>query len=576
MMSVCRILFWLPFTLLAVVLSGCGGGGGGGGSSSLAIGTFTRSFAPTATGDNVMPFGSGSFGDVRHQTVYTAAEVGSAGRISALRFRFFSALGVAVSCPNTTVRLGHTSLSSLTATFANNVDRGSFHTALDNATVNIPAGGAGSWFTVTLNTPFEYNGQDNLVVEIERTTTCSADVHIATVNDAGNRRAESEAADTVAGTAQHNNVTAGTVDVVHPLLQFVFSGGDNFVSYGGSTSNSVPFIISAIPEARHSQFLYLANEINGSGPITGIAFVVNTATTVAANYTVNVKLGHTSLSTLGTGIAANFNSGTPAMVASNLNFTVPAGVPAGRPVWIPLTGSFNYNGTDNLIVDIEVSGSGGSTFMRTLGGMPGRRLYSLVGAVTGTVDSLGGYDTYFRFHGATVTVMPLQNGGSSQSFGRPAGGQIQNLYRPTYLGTGGKITSVALRLSPYDPVNAATVPNFRIRMGHTSKTTLTPSDSYTSNMDENRQVYSGTLSVPAGASPGDWITVPLQNSFTYDPSRNLVVLFSADDSGVDNTALAHTDATEFASHAVGDNNNNNDAPGWGYNGAMSVRFGISK
>lgn len=570
-----RNLRWLALCS-SLLLAACGGGGGGDGPTPLVSGTFTRSFAPVATADNVMPFGSGVFGDVKHQIVYTAAEVGAAGRISAIRFQYYSLLAAAVTCPNTTVRLGHTSLTSLTASFAGNVDRGSPHTVFDNATITIPAGAAGEWFTVTFATPFDYNGADNLVVEVERTTTCSGDVHIATAAGAGNRRAESEATDTVAGTAQHDTVTAGTLDEWHPLQQFVFSGGDNFVSYGGSTGNAVPFAMPALPELRHAQFLYLASEINGSGPITGIAFVHESAASIAANYVVNVRLGHTSLTSLTTSFSGNLDSGTPTTVAANLYFNVPSDLPAGRLIWIPLTGAFSYNGTDNLIVDIEVSGPGIGTFLRTHGAMPGRRLFGTVGNPTGTVDALGGYDTHFRFHGATMNVMPLQNSVSSQVFGRPAGGQIQNLYRSAYLGTGGTITSVAVRLSPFGTPNAATVPNYRVHMGHIAKTALTLPDSYASNMDENALVYSGSLSVAGGLSPGDWITIPLQTPFVYDPSKNLVVMFSGDDPGVDNTAQAHQDATEFPARAVGDNNNTDGAPGWDFNGAVNVRFGIQK
>lgn len=573
---------------LSFALAACSGGGGGGGSdgdgastpatTTLASGTFTRSFAPAATGDNVMPFGSGSFGDVRHQVLYTAAEVGASGRISALRFRYFSNLASEVTCPNTTVRLGHTSLAALTASFAGNVDRSSLHTAIDNATVTVPAGNAGNWFSVALATPFYYNGTDNLVVEVERTTSCGGNVHIATANAPGNRRAESEATDTLAGVAQHDTATASSVDVTHPLQQFVFSGGDSRVSYSGSTtSNGIPFAQSNLPEFRHAQLLYRASEITGSGPITGIAFVHNQPATSAANYFVTVKLAHTSLTTLTNTFASNFN-GTPVTVARDLAFNVPAGIPAGSPIWIPLTGSFDYNGTDNLIVDIEVTGGfAPSTFMRGMTAT-GRRLWAAVGAATGTVDNTI-YEALFRFHGSTMDVAPASNSAVSQAFGLPAGGQVQNLYRSTYLGTGGRITSLAIRLSPFAAPNAATIPNFRIHMGHTDRTSLAIADSYASNMNENSLVYSGALGVPAGARAGDWITIPLQTPFTYDPSRNLVVRFAGDNPGAANAASAHWGDTEFAGRSVGRNDNAVDVsgtPAWGWDGAVNVRFGIEK
>lgn len=551
--------------------------GGNGGTPGLPAGFFTRSFSPSATADNVIPFGGPGFGDVTDQEIYTATEVGASGRISALRFSYFASLGSAVNCPNTTIRIGHTSLASPSASFANNFDRGTPQTVLDNATVSIPAGAAGEWFTISLATPFNYNGVDNLLIQIDRTTACSGDVHIAAVSAAANRRAESDVVDTVAGTAENNTATADYVDPTEPLQEFTFEGGVTSVLYGGSTSNAVPFATSAAPDIRHSQFLYYANEVKGSGPITGIAFVSNAASTFASTYSINVKLGHSTLTGLGTDFAANFDVDAPAAVASNLNFVVPAGLPAGSLLWIPLTGSFSYNGTDNLIVDIEVSGAAGSTFLRTNGAMTARRLFAAVGAATGSVDSLGGYDTYFRFNGATMDVMPNHLGASYQVFGSPAGGQAQNLYRSASLGTGGTISSVALRF--WGTPTPTTVPNYKIYMGHTSKTALSTADTYASNMDGSTLVYTGSLVIPAGLAWGDWITIPLQHDFVYDPGQNLVVMFSGDDSGVSNSAEIHVDASAYAGHLVGRDDNTVDTSGlptWGFDGAFNIRFGLKK
>lgn len=575
------------------VTASCGGGGGGsssggggtsgggGGSTPLVSGTFIKSFAPTVTGDNAMPFGSGSFGDVRHQVVYTAAEVGAAGQISAIRFQYVATLGAAVTCPNTTVRLGHTSLSALTTTFANNINRSSPQTIIDNATVTIPAGSAGNWFTIVLATPFNYNGVDNLVVEIERTTACNGNVYIAIVNAADNRRAESNAADTTAGSTQHDTVTADYADIVHPLQQFVFSGGDDRVLYGGVSANAIPFAQSNLPELRHAQLLYHASEIAGSGPITGIAFIVGQQTT-ANDYVVTVRLGHTTLSALTDTFAANFNSGAPVTVASNLSFKVPAGILVGRPIWIPLSGAFSYNGTDNLIVDIEVTGPfAASTFIRAHGSLAGRRLYAAVGAATGAVDNQGGYDTYFRFHGATMDVMlNIGNVASTQVLGSGSSGQIQSLYDAVRLGTGGSITNMAVQMSTAS--DATTVPNVKIYIGHTTKTALAITDSYASNMDNATLVYSGSLNVPAGLQQGDWLTIPLITPFAYDPTRNLTVLFTSDQSpsafGA-NWVSMHSDAIEFPNHAVYRPDNavdTNGMPQWSLNGALNIRFRVQK
>lgn len=65
-----------------------------------------------------------------------------------------------------------------------------------------------------------------------------------------------------------------------------------------------------------------------------------------------------------------------------------------------------------------------------------------------------------------------------------------------------------------------------MKIGHTTKTTLILADTYASSMNENLTVHSGSFSIPAGLKAGDWVTIPLSSAFTYDPTKNLAVLFS--------------------------------------------------
>src|SRR5712692_8936763 len=162
--------------LLLFFLSACGGGGGGSGGGGgaapaptpLATGTFTKSFAPAPTSSNIYPFDTN---DVKHQSLYLASEINGAGEIKTLRFEFNGPNAASVTCPNTTIKLGQTNLTALTATFASNVvtGQGSLVTVLDNATVTIPAGASGAWFDIPLTIGFHYNGIDNLVVQLDHT-----------------------------------------------------------------------------------------------------------------------------------------------------------------------------------------------------------------------------------------------------------------------------------------------------------------------------------------------------------------------------------------------------------------------
>jgi len=515
------------FASTAVVLSACGGGGGGGGATPapapLATGTFIRIFGPAASDGIAAPFATGPVGDIKHQMLYTAAEIGGAGRITALRFKYFFSAATGVTCPNTTIRLGHTSLSALTATFGTNVNQGSGsqRKVLDNTTVTLPAGAAGAFFEIAFATPFEYNGIDNLVVEVERTTACSGQVFTAFVNAGGNRSAISFAIDTVQGTAQHNQTTASVVDTTHLLQQFVFSGGDDLVRYPtNSIGFSAPF--TPVTTFRHAQMLHRATDINGSGPITGIALITTEAPTDAAAYTVNIKLGHTSLAALTDTFANNFNSGSPVSAATAATFNVPAGVPAGTPIWLPLTGVFDYNGTDNLIVDIEVTTASTATDLAVdTFTNAGRVVFAAVGSATGAVQA-GAFYTVFRFNGGTMDVIGA-NSASTGVFGGVFGSSargFQFLLRAAELGSSGAIDKLACRLGVSSSA-AASYPNFTVTLAHTTQTALVADDA--TNVAGGTTVYSGTFNMPAGLLVGDWVEIPFSTPFIYNGVDNLVV-----------------------------------------------------
>ena len=132
------------------LLAACGGGGGGGSSSGggPTTGTFTKTVEGVGTSNNTFPFTDANSSQILQQ-LYLASEIKGSGFINRLSFRYSFDAASAVNCPNMTVKLGHTSLTSLTTTFANNVEqgRGSQVTVIDNATITIPAGTAGKQCT---------------------------------------------------------------------------------------------------------------------------------------------------------------------------------------------------------------------------------------------------------------------------------------------------------------------------------------------------------------------------------------------------------------------------------------------
>ncbi len=541
----------------------------------LATGTFTKAFAPASAGSNQYLFYDG---DVKNQSLYLASEINGAGDITTLRFEFNGPHAASTTCPNTTIKLGHTNLTALTTTFAGNVEtgQGSLVTVLNNATVTIPAGAGSTWFDIPLTTPFHYNGVDNLVVQIDHPTACSTPVYTGYITSGTFRRALAFATDTTPGTAEYNATTANGADGVLPLMQFVFAGGDDLAYYGNTDSIGSPFISNA--SWRHVQMLHPAATLKGSGPITGIGMVLGTAfanPTTAETYTVTIKLGHSTLAALTNNFAGNF-SGSPVTVASGLVFTVPANVPPGSTLWLPITGNLNYDGTDNLIVDIDVTAASAGSTIWMFGSAPSQFLQAASGAATGTVSNTG-CATKFRFNGSTMDVMPgPATSGSSQVLGNSTSGRVESLYEPVYLGTGGTIDSIAVRLKTAP--SAATLTNYKIYMGHGASPQFALTDTYAGSMaNGGTLVYSGTLNVPGTLKAGDWFTIPLQTPFTYDPTQRLTVYFGTDQASAVTAEVAGQNDIQFSSRSMGawSNGPYTDKPTWLWTGIVNVMLGIT-
>ncbi len=552
--------------MLSAVLSACGGGGGGGGtpgSAGLATGTFTK----TAIESGTSSYWGDMFGTTvqsRYMMLYLPANIHGAGYVKSISVKYGNAgTASAVTCPHVTIKMGHTLVSSLTGTFDNNVEqgRGTFETVLNDATVTVPAGAAGDDFKIDLGKNFYYNGVENLVVQVSRAAACSAEIDV-------NTHGTSPVYTALVYSQASSTATTGATYAELLDTTFTFAGGDDAVELGGASSTATaPFGTTH----NRQQMVYLASEINGNGPITGLAFKTG-ATTVAGSYTYTLKLGHTTLSSLTTGTFDNNFSGSPVTVVSNGTFTIPGGVPADTYVWMPFPGTFTYNGSDNLIVDLDVSSGSVNNPILYTNVAETRLAYGTAGSAIASGTTTLVFDTVFRFNGGTIAAGIGANSYSSQVFdGTPDGAEIQSLYLASELGTGGNITSISLRLRN-DSV-AASYSNYTVKIGHTSKTQLSGSDTYASNMDENMTVHSGSFSIPAGLKAGDWITVPLSTPFTYNPEKNLAVLFSSSVGASNgNDVRWASSATRYPLRVVGDGAGGAATPSWTDNGILEIRF----
>lgn len=568
-----RSIISILVVFACLVLTACGGSSGGGdddddddgGSSPLATGGFTKTYSPEVDLTTwTSPFSTVS----RHYLImYQASDINGSGNIDAISFRVSAAVATLATCDNVTIRMGHSSLAQITnTTFVNQIENGagSMQTVVDNATITIPVTAPDEYFSIPLSSSFNYNGVDNLLLEITRVPGCSVTISFRTENAIGTNNIIWNS-DVASATGLSLND-----DLFH--AKFVFAGGDNSVLYGSVSGDACP-LRSISTTCQHTQILHLASEINGSGPITGIAMRYNPAAatpTLAETYTVNIKLGHTTLSALTDTFANNFDSGSPVTVASTLSFTIPAGVPQGEYIWIPISDVFTYNGTDNLIVDIEVPvASGETTWAYT--SVAGRRLYAAAGAPTGTVGGIV-HETKFRFNGGTMDVLTDLAGSTGNIFAPVGMYGRQSMFKASELGTAGTITAISCRLQSAGPTVATDYPNYTVIMGHTDLTEL--NTIFANNYDDATMVHSGLFSLTAGHIQGDRLVIPI-TPFAYDGIRNLVVYVYSDGATQYVCEMSGTDAVRYPNQtmATGDYNNPSAIPS---SAKLDMAFTITK
>ena len=510
------------FVLGTLLSFGCGGDGDGL-LPTTPGGTFTRTVELGSSPSNWgVTFDDDSFHiSMRVQHLYRAQDMDGSGYIDSISFRYYEDESTAVTCSNVTIKMGHTSSDFLVYLFADNVEegRGTHREVLSHATVVIPPGAAGDYFTIPLSKQFYYNGVDNLVVEITRDGSCTglAEIMVA--------QASSPYTATIVHPADSGGAESQQQNNYLPDAKFHFSGGSNRLEYTGSGSvspNTCPF--NTTPQTQKAQFLHLASDINGSGAITGVAMRVGAQTFTEYEYTFTMRLGHTSLGSLTTDFNGNFNRDAPVTVADARVFKVFAGVLPWQYLWIPMPdGEFVYNGTNNLIVEIDVSKATGNTFWYQHESISASHFRAL--GQSGSSTALGTntmqHQTKLRFKGDRISAITPNgiSGGASESFPfSTMDGKIQFLYLAPELGTRGTIAKLACRAFS-DSVNDSY--SYTIRMSHTTETAL--STNFADNLSDPVTVFSGIYSISSCMLKGDWFEIPLSTSFYYNGSDNLVV-----------------------------------------------------
>lgn len=551
----------LTTLIFSVALAGCGGSGGSGNVAPLATGAFIKTVE--GNGDSEFFLFGTMANQARSMFLLPAGDISASGELSALRLQLHVDVDEEFTCSGVTVRVGHTSVDGLDTTFDANIGgKGALVTVIDSAMLTIPAGNAGDFFEIPFADTAYYNGVDNLLIDINRLQTCS---------NAADLRVQSSVGYIGVVTAGAADAVAGVGSEARLSATLVFSGGDNRVLAEDRAGNNSRAIAPA--SAGRSQFLILANDIDGAGPITGIQFPLATELTEPLSGTYTVTLAHVPQGTTvftESAFAENIVD-APTVVASDVAFTVPAGA---SQFWLPLTKSFDYDGTRHLLIDVKARDVSGGVSLRYQN-VSGNRVLAIQGdpnAETGFIYARG-LEPQLRFHGATIDRVSVGGVGDPWLFPITAAGlSSQVLYLSSDLGTGGTITKLACRMNTLASTETEYT-NFQVVMSHTDATALV--EEMAANLSDPLVVYEGSYTVPAGLVQGDWVEIPLSTGFAYDGVRNLVIQTRSDAAVKGHACIAKEDVTRYANHYGG--GITRDTPNVGLmNFQRDLRFWISK
>jgi hypothetical protein len=207
--------------------------------------------------------------NTRSQFIYTAGEMGGAGTITAIRF--FQVNAVAATMPFFTIRMRHVSNTAVSAFDESGT------IVVNDATLPSTPATAGVWYTVTLATPFAYNGTSNLEIYTRKRCagapgTCTTDWISPYPQHQGH--SVTSAQQLIYGNSDTlNPPTNVVVATIRPNIQ---------IEKGGPTTQILAATAQAIQFApkNSAQWAYNTQFLGATGAVTGVASLLTPGTGV--------------------------------------------------------------------------------------------------------------------------------------------------------------------------------------------------------------------------------------------------------------------------------------------------------
>ena len=457
------------------------------------------------------------------EQIYTAAEIGQAGTITSISFKVGNSKS---TTRNVDLYLKHTTKTAFTSKTGWEALSASDKVFSGNVTFN-----ASGWTTITLSTPFVYNGTSNLIVGMDDNTgsyvssssnspkfyvySTSANRALRIYNDNTNYNPSSPSSYSGSYVTSNNQIVIG------------MSG-----SGGGTQVNTYTITATASPTT--------GGTVTGAGTYDEGASVTLTAT-ANSGYTFSkwTKNG-TQVSTNATySFTATANAAYVAVFTQNsYAITATANPSNGGTV----SGAGNYvSGATCTLVATPATGYEFTKWTKNGTQVSTNPSYSFT--VTGSASYV-----------ANFTEVATPGPGGDVTIGS---GSSTNAYIPTYayykyslteqiftaaeIGQSGTITAISFKVS-----NAkSTTRTLAVYMKHTTKTSFTSKKGWEAVSSSNL-VYSGSVTFSASG----WTTITLNTPFEYNGTNNLLL---AVDDNTGSYVSSSSDSPKFYVYSTGTN-----------------------
>ena len=515
----------------------------------LQVGTGTTNTA------NILPIETDIYWSYSQQ-IYTAEEMGGSRTIYSIAFNYSGNTSYLMT-RNVKAYLAHTQKDEFEYPVGDFVDVEDL-TKVYSGWVNFDE--ESGWITLVFDTPFVYNGTDNLVVAVVDNTYEESSSIPFVCSDITKSRAVAIAdyySGSISSTSEaskkalyyyRNNIRFG-LEYIEPPTHIVDTIETEAYLQVGTGTETAPLPLSTYYNYSYSQQLFASWEMGGERDIYTVSLNYNgNANENEVIRNTKLYMGHTSK------FEFDYSSDWVSLadVPNVCNSTVTIDGESGWITYILRT-PFHYNGTDNLVVAVRdntgtyeyeevdfmcsVSEYSSAIYEYT----DANAIYNLNSSYGSVINKRNNIRFGLEYVEPPVvdvdtleTETYLQVG--TQTYIREAlplntaakYNYSQQVFNAMEMGGARTIHSVSFNCVTND--NADAVRNVKLYMGHTNTFEFEYNDWVSS--DALTLVYDGEFTVPAYSG---WITLILDQPFEYNGNDNLVVAL------LDNTGVSHAE-----------------------------------